>query len=131
MNGKDVTQGPWAGHCFDIVPYEVLEREKAVGDANDGAWKDVSEEVFRDLDIIFGCFRMDDGCDNARESFVQWREQCTEDRAKTSFPRKMSPIDEEPWCREGIDEFGHRVEIDRATFDKKRRTRKAKQDYTH
>ncbi|OAQ67724.1 hypothetical protein VFPPC_04078 [Pochonia chlamydosporia 170] len=40
--------GKWAGHCLDIRPWGV--REKRTGD---NTWKDVSEEIVKQLDEVF------------------------------------------------------------------------------
>lgn len=45
--GPNMSPGKWAGHRFDITPFAYHER-----DTKDGEWKDVSDEVFRDIDLI-------------------------------------------------------------------------------
>ncbi len=36
-----IHQGVRAGHVLDIVPFDVLD--------NDGSWKDISDEVMKDI----------------------------------------------------------------------------------
>ncbi|KAJ5219718.1 hypothetical protein N7468_008922 [Penicillium chermesinum] len=64
---KNLAHGKWAGHRFDITTLPAHE-ERA---GNDG-WRDVSDEVLRDLDVIIGSQKGDD-----------WREHMSRRRQKS------------------------------------------------
>lgn len=62
--GPNMTPGKWAGHRFDITPLAYHER-----DNKDEQWKDVSNEVFREIDQIVGGEQGDDWRDRLAGSY--------------------------------------------------------------
>ncbi|KAJ5151727.1 hypothetical protein N7492_010022 [Penicillium capsulatum] len=66
----NLARGKWAGHRFDITPLAIHEERE---DKNE--WKDVSDEVFREIDVIFSAQKGDD-----------WREQLTRQHLVTTVP---------------------------------------------
>ena len=66
----NISRGNWAGHRFDITPLAIQEERP---DSKD--WKDVSDEIFRDLDVIISARIGDD-----------WREKLTRQHRPTTAP---------------------------------------------
>lgn len=69
----DIARGKWAGHRFDITPLAIHNER---GDVEE--WKDVSDEVFREIDVILSGQKGDD-----------WREQLTGQHSITTVPMFM------------------------------------------
>jgi hypothetical protein len=54
MNSDSITRGPWAGHCFDIVPHRLLEREiEQQKEKTQTSWRDISDDVASDIAAIW------------------------------------------------------------------------------
>lgn len=59
----NIARGNWAGHRFDITPSAFHERIR-----DDEHWRDVSDGVFRDIDLIVGGEKGDDWRDQLARS---------------------------------------------------------------
>lgn len=64
----NIAHGKWAGHRFDITPYAFHESIR-----DDEDWTDVSDEVFREIDMIVGGEKGDD-----------WRDQLARSQRKAT-----------------------------------------------
>ncbi|KAJ5721256.1 uncharacterized protein N7483_009190 [Penicillium malachiteum] len=58
-HGKNMAHGKWAGHRFEITPLATLKKE-----SDSAQWVDVSDELFRELDVIVTSQRGDDWRDH-------------------------------------------------------------------
>ena len=72
----NIARGKWAGHCFDIIPLSIHEQRSDRSD-----WRDVSDEVFRELDLIMTAQKGDD-----------WREHLSREYQKTTTPVPLGYI---------------------------------------
>lgn len=57
-HGVNLSHGKWAGHRFDIVPLTCVQKSTGQG------WTDVSNEILREVDLIFTSQKGDDWRDN-------------------------------------------------------------------
>ncbi|KAJ5798386.1 uncharacterized protein N7503_007682 [Penicillium pulvis] len=57
-HGLNLSHGKWAGHRFDIVPLSCVPKSASQG------WTDVSNEILREMDLIFTSQKGDDWRDN-------------------------------------------------------------------
>lgn len=73
-HGSNMSPGKWAGHRFDITPMAYHER-----DNKDEEWTDVSDEVFREIDMIVG-----------GEQGEDWRDQLARSYRKATAQSLMS-----------------------------------------
>lgn len=60
----NISHGKWAGHRFDITPFAFHAQQ-----VQDGGWRDVSDEVFREADLIIGGEQGDDWRDQLARSY--------------------------------------------------------------
>ncbi|KAI2786850.1 hypothetical protein POX_g09246 [Penicillium oxalicum] len=68
--GSQINRGKWAGHRFDIVPLTWLEKDGCGKD-----WKDVSNEILREIDLILGGQLGDDWRDQMARSYRKYARQ--------------------------------------------------------
>lgn len=69
----NIARGKWAGHRFDITPLAIHKDRP-----DRWEWKDVSDEVFREVDVVLSGQRGDD-----------WREELTRQHLITTVPMFM------------------------------------------
>lgn len=68
--GNNITRGKWAGHRFDITPLAWLKEKYSKE-----TWKDVSNEVLREIDLILGGQMGDDWRDQMARNYRKHAKQ--------------------------------------------------------